>query len=128
MAQRFRPLPLRLPGFAFCLCAGALSLPLASPRLNAAPAETKPAVSQAAELSALRDATAAEEWLANNIPVGAALADAPEFFADADEVFFDAEENLLVFVYRSSDRSRWIAWVSFDAERVGVVHTAAIDL
>ena len=50
------------------------------------------------------------------------------FFEAADEVFFNAEENLYVYAYRSAATGRWIAWVAFDADRAGVVHTAAIEL
>ena len=132
MAQRFCPLPLRTARLAFCLCAGVLFPSFTATRLaastetdSAAPASLRSLV---AELSALPNADAAEDWLADTIPLGTALADAPDFFAAANEVFYDADEDLVVFVYRSSGHGRWIAWVSFDSERVGVVHTAAIDL
>ncbi len=128
MAQRFLPLPSRVSRLALCLFAGVVLPSFAAPGLKAGPAAEAPAPSLVAELVGLPNAGAAEEWLANAIPLGTALADAPDFFAAASEVFYDADENLVVFVYRSSDRGRWIAWVSFDSERVGVVHTAAIDL
>ena len=128
MAQRFRPLSSRVFRLAWFLCAGVLLPSFAAPCLKAAPAAEAPVPSLVAELAARPDAEAAEDWLADVIPPGTALADAPDFFAAASEVFYDADENLVVFVYRSSNRGRWIAWVSFDSERVGVVHTAAIDL
>ena len=129
MAQRFRLLPLPVSRLAFCLFAGVLLPAASATRLTAAPSLVARASGPSlAELTALPDADSAEDWLEQAIPVGTALADAPDFFAAASEVFYDADENLVVFVYRSSDRGRWIAWVSFDSERVGVVHTAAIDL
>ena len=67
-------------------------------------------------------------WLARNLPVGTTLSEFPGFFAAASEIFFDGDENLLVFVYRGADGHPWLAWVSFDSEGMGVVHTAAIDL
>lgn len=131
MAPRSSLLPLRISGLAFWLCAGALLSSLAITARAEAPATSGAsslAVALSAELTGLADAASAEEWLADAIPVGTALADEPDFFADASEVFYDADEGLVVFVYRSATRGRWVAWVSFDSERVGVVHTAAIDL
>ena len=79
-------------------------------------------------LRRLKHATEVELWLGREVPEGLTLAEAPEFFAAADEVFFSEEENLFVYAYRSAETGRWIAWVAFDADRTGVVHTAAIDL
>lgn len=80
----------------------------------------------AARLKALDSAEAAECWLAREIPAGASLEDAPEFFEAADEVFFNAEENLWIYAYRSAATGKWLGWVAFDAGRTGVVHTAAV--
>lgn len=91
-------------------------------------AESQGLEPSAAQLRRLRSAADVELWLAREVPDGFTLAEAPEFFAAADEVFFNAEENLHVYAYRSAVTGRWIAWVAFDAERGGVVHTAAIDL
>lgn len=88
-------------------------------------AEVEPS---AAQLKALASAAEAELWLETVIPVGFTLREAPAFFEAADEVFYEAEEDLLVFAYRSSVTGKWIAWVAFDADRTGVVHSAAIDL
>lgn len=82
----------------------------------------------AAQLRHLGDAVQAELWLSQKILPGFTLAEAPEFFASADEVFFDAEENLFIYAYRSAVTGKWVAWVAFDAERTGVVHTSAIAL
>jgi hypothetical protein len=80
------------------------------------------------QLRRLRCAAEVELWLAREIPEGFTLAEAPGFFEAADEVFFNQEENLYVYAYRSAATGRWIAWVAFDADRAGVVHTAAIEL
>lgn len=82
----------------------------------------------AAQLKRLKTAAEVEAWLAREVPEGLSLAEAPEFFAAADEVFLSAEEGLFLYVYRSAATGRWTAWVAFDADRTGVVHTAAIDL
>jgi hypothetical protein len=82
----------------------------------------------AERLKALERAEEAELWLEQAIPVGFTVGEAPEFFEAADEVFFEAGEGLHVFAYRSAETGRWIAWVAFDADRSGVIHTAAIEL
>lgn len=82
----------------------------------------------AGQLKALGSAAEAELWLGQRILPGFTLAEAPEFFADADEVFFEEAEGLFVYAYRSAVTGKWIAWIAFDAERSGVLHTAAIDL
>lgn len=81
---------------------------------------------EATQLRALATAAEAEFWLERHVPEGFTLGDAPEFFEAADEVFFNAEEGLLIFAYRSALTGKWIAWVAFDAQGAGVVHTAAI--
>lgn len=83
---------------------------------------------RAGQLKALASAAEAELWLETLIPLGFTLGEAPGFFEAADEVFYQAEEGLLIFAYRSSVTGKWIAWVAFDADRTGVLHTAAIDL
>ncbi len=132
MVSRPRPLPPRLPASAFGLTLGTLLLTLALHPLAAAP--LAPPVTEhiftainAADLAAQPDALAAEAWLLKSIPAGTALADAPDFFAAAHEVFYDPQEGLMVFVYRSATSPRWKAWVSFDPQRAGVVHSAAAD-
>lgn len=127
-------LPPRVTRFA--LWAGlAFVVPMAG--VTARGAETSGAVAitadadaepKAAQLKALASAAEAELWLETLIPEGFTLGEAPAFFEAADEVFYQAEEDLLVFAYRSSVTGKWIAWVAFDADRTGVVHTAAIDL
>lgn len=124
------PSVFRLSRAALVLCGAAFS-PLVSASKATTPAvAVRPtsASASAAELGALPDAESAETWLEHNIPVGTVLAEFPGFFAAASEVFLDSEENLLVFVYPAAEEGRWLAWVSFDAEGYGVVHTAAIDL
>ena len=122
----------RLPHAALALCGVAFGPVAASaapiPAARPSEAAAAPASSLAAELALLPDAAAATAWLERNVPVGTALAEFPGFFADANEIFFDGEENLLVFVYLGADDRPWIAWVSFDADGFGVVHTAALDL
>lgn len=114
---------------------GAGLLSLAVSHAEASANETSGVVLQAGvfepsamQLSRLTNAADVELWLEREIPVGLTLAEAPEFFAAADEVFFNAEENLFIYAFRSAATGRWVAWVAFDADRTGVVHTAAIDL
>ena len=128
--------PKPMTGLFLCSLLG-LGLLGAAPQVQAAPkaagSAPRSVVSQgfepsASQLRRLRNAADVELWLAREVPEGLTLAEAPEFFADADEVFFNAEENLYVYAYRSAATGRWIAWVAFDPQRTGVVHTAAIDL
>jgi hypothetical protein len=129
MALRIRLSLPRVPGLTACLCASAFLPALASPLQASTECVHEVAARHTnhsvAELTGLPDASAAEAWLGKAIQPGDTLADHPDFFAAASEVFFDADENLLVFVYRSAHSDRWIAWVSFEAERMVVVHTAA---
>jgi hypothetical protein len=91
-------------------------------------AESQGLEPNAVQLRRLGSAAEVELWLAREVPEGFTLAEAPGFFEAADEVFFNAEENLFIYAYRSAVTGRWIAWVAFDADRTGVVHTAAIEL
>lgn len=112
--------------FAFGMAASAAhAAPQTGPESRVGSADFEPSASL---LRRLKNAEEVELWLAREIPQGLTLAEAPEFFAAADEVFFNAEENLYVYAYRSAETGRWIAWVAFDADRSGVVHTAAINL
>ena len=138
--NRFMPLkpkPMSRVFFGSFLLAGALAV---APLVEAAPegegggqkkvssAESQGCEPNPVQLRRLRCAAEVELWLAREIPEGFTLAEAPGFFEAADEVFFNAEENLYVYAYRSAATGRWIAWVAFDADRAGVVHTAAIEL
>jgi hypothetical protein len=138
--NRFMPLhpkPMSRVLFGSFLLAGALAV---SPLAQAAPespggakkkirsAESQGFEPNASQLRRLRTAAEVELWLAREVPEGFSIAEAPGFFEAADEVFFNAEENLFVYAYRSAETGRWIAWVAFDADRSGVVHTAAINL
>jgi hypothetical protein len=123
-ASRILALPLGL-------CLGVL---LASPDARAAspipPAKASASLGSelATELALQPDAASAEAWLSRHIPAGTSLSDHPRFFAAAHEAYFDGEDSVLVFVYRSATPGRWTAWVTFDAERVGVLDTSASDL
>ncbi|MBC8011877.1 MAG: hypothetical protein H7067_17460 [Burkholderiales bacterium] len=121
----------RVFALPLALCFGALASAILAPSAVAAPVaftEASAASELAAELSLSPDAASAEAWLAQHIPAGTALSDQPRFFAAAHEVYFDGEGNVLVFVYRSAAPDRWVAWVSFDAERIGVIDTSATAL
>ncbi len=140
MAKRNRPLAPapRVSRLAACLWAGALlptsvtlagacgPCPSGTPVAACSPAPNPHTA--AADFLTQPDAAAADTWLTHAIPVGTTLADAPDFFAAASEVFYDADEDLMVFVYRSAERGRWLAWVSFDARRMSVVNTSAVEL
>lgn len=104
--------------------------PMAQVAVQAAPDRGEAPVEEpvARRLKVLATAHEAEQWLAQAIPVGLTLREAPDFFAAADEVFFEPEETLLIFAYRSATAGAWIAWVAFDEDCAGVLHTAAIDL
>ena len=104
--------------------------PVAQATAQAAPSrdEALAAESSAKQLRVLATAHEAEQWLGQAIPVGLTLREAPDFFAAADEVFFEPEQALLIFAYRSATAGAWIAWVAFDEDCAGVLHTAAIDL
>ncbi len=91
-----------------------------------ASAESRGLEPSASQLRRLKSVAEVECWLAHEVPEGLTLSEAPDFFAAADEVFFNAEENLFIYAYRSASTGGWIAWVAFDADRTGVVHTAAI--
>jgi len=132
--MRLNPKPMPRVFLCSLLGAGFLAVaPVGHAQCKARVVSVRSAESQGLEPSAsqlrrLRSAADVELWLAREVPEGFTLAEAPEFFAAADEVFFNAEENLHVYAYRSAVTGRWIAWVAFDADRSGVVHTAAIDL
>lgn len=140
MSQRPAPNALTSPASGFFRPAAALALlslatalpGVACPRgaaTLAAPAQASSSASYAtAELMRATDADAAEAWLTRQIPAGTALSEHPDFFAAANEAFYDAQDGLLIFVYRSPAPGRWVAWVSFDPERGGVVATTAADL
>lgn len=113
-------------GFSLAIAGLSAVAPRAFAASPSRPLSVKSAL--ASDLARQPDAEAAETWLAQNIPDGATLGDFPDFFAAAHEAFFDAQENRLVFVYRSAAPGRWVAWVSFDGERNGVVDTIASDL
>lgn len=100
----------------------------AGAKKNIRSAESQGFEPSASQLRRLKCAAEVELWLAREIPEGLTIAEAPGFFEAADEVFFNAEENLYIYAYRSSVTGRWMAWVAFDADRTGVVHTAAIEL
>lgn len=128
MVPLSRLLPFRVSTLPFGICLGALAACVSVNALSAAPIPSIAASEFATEFTLLPDASSAEAWLAQNIPAGTALSDHPGFFAAAHEVFFDGEDHVLVFVYRSATPERWVAWVSFDAERMGVIDTTATGL
>ena len=132
-----RPTPFTTVARPFRLAAGlalvtvATALPaVACNRAHApAPKATTPATTEAAaDLSRQSFAADAEAWLTRQLPSGTTLSEHPDFFAAAHEAFYDAQDGLLIFVYRSASPGRWVAWVSFDPERGGVVATTATDL
>lgn len=128
MVPLLRLMPFRVPTLPLGICLGALAACVSVNALSAAPIHSAAASEFATEFTLLPDASFAEAWLAQHIPAGTALSDHPRFFAAAHEVFFDSEDNVLVFVFRSASPDRWVAWVSYDAERIGVIDTTATDL
>lgn len=130
LSERPRPPASHILALPLGLCLGFL---LSSPAARAAsalpPTEATAALASelATELALQPDAASAEGWLSRHIPAGTSLSDHPRFFAAAHEAYFDGEDSVLVFVYRSATPGRWTAWVTFDAERVGVLDTSASD-
>ena len=128
MLPRSRPLlarPARL-GLGLCLAAACLAI---APLGRSASVDKDAAASETiSDFTHQPTAAASEAWLAQNIPSGTSLADRPYFFAAAAEAYYDAEGEVLVFVFRSVAPGRWVAWVSIDPERNGVIATDASDL